>query len=318
MLNREELENRKREVEDRYGAWISHNLQLRDDLYTIRRGVAGGNEARVRRVLQLVADLAHEPIERLRVLDLGAFEGLFAVELARRGATVVAVEGREASLEKMRLAKEALELENLEVRLEDVRTLDPQRHGKFDVLLCLGLLYHLDAPDVFQLLEHMRDLCNDLVIIETNVAPYPSERREHRGRQYWGLAVPEPPPDTPPLSRDALWSSIGNPKSFWLTRASLCNVLADMGYSSVLNCHLPPLLEERANRATFAAFTRARVPILSVPELNDQAWERLHEPPIPLHIGLQRFPAYRWISALVPQRAKELAARIASRLTWPR
>jgi 2-polyprenyl-3-methyl-5-hydroxy-6-metoxy-1,4-benzoquinol methylase len=87
-VDRDELENRKREVERRYGAWISHNLQLQDDLYTIQRGVAGGNEARVRRVVQLVADLAHEPIERLRVLDLGAFEGLFAVELARQGATV--------------------------------------------------------------------------------------------------------------------------------------------------------------------------------------------------------------------------------------
>jgi len=29
---------------------------------------------------------------------------------------------------------------------------------------------------------------------------------------------------------------------------------------------------------------------------------------------LRRYPAYRWISALVPQRAKDLAARIASRL----
>jgi hypothetical protein len=130
-VDRDELENRKREVERRYGAWISHNLQLQDDLYTIQRGVAGGNEARVRRVVQLVADLAHGPIEKLRVLDLGAFEGLFAVELARQGATVVAIEGRDASLEKMRLAKEALELENLEVRLEDVRALDPQRHGAF-------------------------------------------------------------------------------------------------------------------------------------------------------------------------------------------
>lgn len=112
--------------------------QLQDDLYTIQRGVAGGNEARVRRVVQLVADLAHGPIERLRVLDLGAFEGLFAVELARQGATVVAIEGREASLEKMRLAKEALELENLELRLEDVRGLDPQRHGAFDVVSLPG------------------------------------------------------------------------------------------------------------------------------------------------------------------------------------
>lgn len=63
-MDRDELENRKREVERRYGAWISHNLQLQDDLYTIQRGVAGGNEARVRRVVQLVADLAHGPIRR--------------------------------------------------------------------------------------------------------------------------------------------------------------------------------------------------------------------------------------------------------------
>jgi SAM-dependent methyltransferase len=313
-VDRDELENRKREVERRYGAWISHNLQLQDDLYTIQRGVAGGNEARVRRVVQLVADLAHGPIETLRVLDLGAFEGLFAVELARQGATVVAIEGREASLEKMRLAKDALELENLELRLEDVRALDPQRHGAFDVVLCLGLLYHLDAPDVFQLLERMRDLCRDLVIIETRVAPYPSERREHRGRQYLGMPFPEPPPDTPPLSSDALWSSIGNPMSFQLTRASLCDALADVGYSSVLQCLQPPLVEERPNRATFAAFTRARVPIMSVPELNDQAWDRLRQPSVPLHIALRRHPAYRWISALVPQRAKDLAARIGSRL----
>jgi hypothetical protein len=103
-------------------------------------------------------------------------------------------------------------------------------------VLCLGLLYHLDAPDVFQLLERMRDLCRDLVIIQTRVAPYPSERREHRGRQYLGMPFPEPPPDTPRLSSDALCSSIGNPLSFQLTRASLCDAFADVGYSSVLQC----------------------------------------------------------------------------------
>jgi 2-polyprenyl-3-methyl-5-hydroxy-6-metoxy-1,4-benzoquinol methylase len=108
-VDREEIQIRKREIEARFGAWVSHNLQLHHDLYTIRPGVEGGNEARLRRVLQLIADLAHAPIEQLRVLDLGAFEGLFAVELARRGAGVMAIEGREANLEKMRLAKDAWE-----------------------------------------------------------------------------------------------------------------------------------------------------------------------------------------------------------------
>jgi SAM-dependent methyltransferase len=309
-----EIDARKREIEARYGPWTAHNLQLQDDLYTIRPGVAGGNEARVRRVLQLVADLAHGPIERLRILDLGALEGLFAVELARRGASVVALEGREANLEKMRLAREAVGLEHLELRHEDVRTLDPARHGEFDVVLCLGLLYHLDASDVFLLLERMRDVCRDLVIIETRISPYPRDQYHHKNRQYWGVVTAEPPPDTPPHSQAALWSSIGNPRSFELTRASLCNALADAGYSSVLQCHLPPLKEERAVRATFAAFARPRVPILSVPELNEHAWERLPEPAIPLHLVLRRLAAYRWLSGLVPQPARRLAGWIRARL----
>jgi 2-polyprenyl-3-methyl-5-hydroxy-6-metoxy-1,4-benzoquinol methylase len=314
QVDKLEIAARKREIEARYGPWTAHNLQLQDDLYTIRPGVAGGNEARVRRVLQLVADLAHGPIERLRILDLGALEGLFAVELARRGASVVALEGREANLEKMRLAKEALGLEHLELRQEDVRTLDPARHGEFDVVLCLGLLYHLDAPDIFLLFERMHEVCRDLVIIETRITPYPSAQYQHNGRPYWGVVTAEPPPDTPPHSRDALWSSIGNPYSFELTRASLCNALADVGYSSVLQCHLPPK-EEGTVRATFAAFARPRVPILSVPELNEHAWERLSEPAIPLGLALRRLAAYRWLKGLVPQPARRLARRIGARLT---
>jgi 2-polyprenyl-3-methyl-5-hydroxy-6-metoxy-1,4-benzoquinol methylase len=314
QVDKLEVAARKQEIETRYGPWTAHNLQLQDDLYTIRPGVAGGNEARVRRVLQLVADLAHGPIERLRILDLGALEGLFAVELARQGASVVAVEGREANLEKMRLAKEALKLEHLELRHEDVRALDPARHGEFDVVLCLGLLYHLDAPDIFLLLERIHEVCRDLVIIETRISPYPSAQYQHNGRRYWGVVTAEPPPDTPPHSRDALWSSIGNPRSFELTRASLCNALADVGYSSVLQCHLPPHMEERAVRATFAAFARSRVPILSVPELNDHPWERLPEPDIPLRLVLQRLAAYRWLSRLVPQPPRRLVGRIRARL----
>ncbi len=240
-MNKEEIQTRKREIEARFGAWISHNLQIHDDLYTIQQGVAGGNESRLRRIVQLVSDLAGAPIEQLRILHLGAFEGLFAVELARRGATVTAIEGREASLEKMRLAKNAWGLQNLELRLEDVRDLHPEKHGEFDVVLCLGLLYHLDAPDIFRLLETMKQLCKDLTIIETRVALEPEVAADHNGRRYWGLVTSEPPPDTPPLSQDALWSSIGNRQSYELTRSSLCNALADVGYSSVLECHLPRL-----------------------------------------------------------------------------
>jgi hypothetical protein len=101
----------KREVEDRYGPWTQHNIQLRDDLYTIRPGLVGGIEMRLQQIVQVVPDVAQAPIDQLRVLDLGALEGLFALEFARRGATVVAIEGREANLEMIRFAKEVLGLD---------------------------------------------------------------------------------------------------------------------------------------------------------------------------------------------------------------
>jgi 2-polyprenyl-3-methyl-5-hydroxy-6-metoxy-1,4-benzoquinol methylase len=107
---------RKRKVEERYGPWTAHNIRLCDDLYTIDAGVLGGSEVRLQQVVQIVADVGHAPIEQLRVLDLGALEGLFALEFARRGARVVAIGGREANLEKIRFAKEVLELDRLELR----------------------------------------------------------------------------------------------------------------------------------------------------------------------------------------------------------
>jgi hypothetical protein len=151
--------------------------------------------------------------------------------------------------------------------------------------------------------------------IEARVTPFPSVRREHRGERYYGCVVPEPPPDTPPLSTDALWASIGNPHSFELTRASLCNALADAGYSSVLECHLPPLREQRTDRVTLAAFARPREPILSVPVLNEQSRERLPEPSVPSGHALRRRRTWGRLGAVVPRPVKQLARRTLRRPT---
>ena len=156
----------------------------------------------------------------------------------------------------------------------------------------------------------MKELCKGLVIIETRVALEPVDAREHRGRRYWGRVVSEPSPETPPLSQDALWSSIGNRRSFELTRSSLCNALADAGYSSVLECYLPPLLDQRNVRATIAAFARPRVPILSVPALNEQSWERLSEGDRTPRPSKSDGP----LRGVLPAAARRLARRLVARL----
>ena len=175
------------ELEARYGAWTAHNIRLADGVYTLSEAPAG-DEVKLRRVAQIVSDTFAGGIAGLRVLDLACLEGMYALEFARRGAEVVAIEGREANLEKARFAARALGLE-VDFRLGDVRELTRQDHGQFDVVLCLGILYHLDAPDVFRLLERMAEVCRRALVIDTSVAARGNEERSHSGQSYRGTTL---------------------------------------------------------------------------------------------------------------------------------
>lgn len=86
------------------------------------------------------------------VLDVGCGPGRHALELARRGMSVVGVD---LSPEFLELAREAAAAESLDARFElmDVRDLD--HRDRFDAVICLcqggfGLLGGRDEPDVFR------------------------------------------------------------------------------------------------------------------------------------------------------------------------
>ncbi len=72
-MSREMIEQRRREIIDRYGEWV-YNIQLSDGAYTINSDLIRG-EARLRRVLQVVSDATSKPLDGLRVLDLACLEG---------------------------------------------------------------------------------------------------------------------------------------------------------------------------------------------------------------------------------------------------
>src|SRR5436190_9533557 len=106
----EVIEQQKRDLIARFGRWTAHNIELGCNLYTMHAGIAG-DEIKLRRVIQIISDVVGKAFESLRVLDLACLEGLYAVELARRGATVTAIEGREANLAKVQFVKDVLALD---------------------------------------------------------------------------------------------------------------------------------------------------------------------------------------------------------------
>lgn len=101
----------------------------------------------------------------LRVLDLGARDGYFSFELERRGAEVVAVDYVPADQTGFATVAEIL---GSQVRYQqaNIYSLDPAAIGTFDIVLFLGLLYHL--PDPLRAIEIVRSLCHGQLCLETH------------------------------------------------------------------------------------------------------------------------------------------------------
>jgi SAM-dependent methyltransferase len=181
--------------------------------------VAPGEPERVAGVLELIR--ARADIPGLRVLDLACRTGAFSTALANAGAEVLGIEGRPENFNRIPSSSGA------RFELGDVRDLSVARHGTHDVTLCLGILYHLDAEDALRLLAAMRQVTTGFAIIDTHVG-VPATIVEVAGREYLGHWYGEPP---------GLWSSIGNPRSFWFTPESLDAAVYAAGWATIE--HLP-------------------------------------------------------------------------------
>jgi tRNA (mo5U34)-methyltransferase len=145
-----------------------------------------------------------ESLSGLSVLDVGAWDGFFSFECERRGAArVLATDyyswhgpgwGSKAGFE---LARQALgsRVEDLDV---DVMDLSPHRVGTFDLVLFLGVLYHLRHP--LLALERVASVTHGTLILETvidlvglerpAVAFYPDRELNNDPTNWWG---PNPP-----------------------------------------------------------------------------------------------------------------------------
>jgi tRNA (mo5U34)-methyltransferase len=136
------------------------------------------------------------------VLDVGAWDGFYSFEAAKRGAARVLAtdsfvwQGRWQQTGFL-LAREALGVEDVvEDRFIDVMDLSPEALGEtFDVVLFLGVLYHLRDP--ITALERVASVCRGLLVLETetalNLLPFPAARlwagRELKGddTNWWSM-----------------------------------------------------------------------------------------------------------------------------------
>ena len=106
-------------------------------------------------------------------------------------ARVVGVNVRKGHIEKCLLAKAALQLDNLELRMGDVREVLDEPGVRFDAVLCSGLLYHFNAPDVFEVMKKICDATTRLAIFDTHISLKPTLTVEYKGKAYRGHSFAE-------------------------------------------------------------------------------------------------------------------------------
>lgn len=225
----------------RAAQWTGHNIPITADESTLGPGpeLIGEN----RRTIAIKSLIRRFFDRRVSVLDLGALEGGLSFEMAREGWDATGVEGRAQNFHKALLIEQYYALPNLRFIPKDVKELS-SADGTFDVILCCGLLYHLDEP-----IAHLRQLASmlhddGLLFLDTHVAPDEEALRygthEHAlsppvtftesGHDYEGRLWNEPEEGD---LRERMWSAISNDRSMWLTRRSLIRALYHSGFASI-------------------------------------------------------------------------------------
>jgi tRNA (mo5U34)-methyltransferase len=147
---------RVRELVDAYPHWY-HRIEVAPGLVT--PGI--NDSSRSLEALHLTEDL-----RGVTVLDIGTRDGFFAFESERRGADVLAVDYLPATATGFSIAAQLLG-SRVRYLQENIYNLRPEAIGTFDVVLMLGLLYHL--PDLLRAFSTVRTLCRSELYLESHV-----------------------------------------------------------------------------------------------------------------------------------------------------
>ena len=297
------IREQKAAIEAQFGPWTAENIHLGYGIDTSPKPARP--HLLLRRVIQTIADLSLKPWDRLRILDLGSLEGVYALEFASHGAQVVGIEGRESNNAHSRFAAEALGLSNIEFVTDDVRNLCQEKYGRFDVVFCSGILYHLPGTDACRFLSSIAQVCKRLTIIDTHVGLRADASISWEGRSYQGFVFKEPhsPDDTAAVKANRKWASLDNETSFWFTKPSLLNLLRNVGFTGAFEVLNPNSSAIFSDRLTFAATIGERQVATISPEL-----ARTSEPDWPEHSTVAPHPAQAMIP---PPKSRPLWRRIA-------
>lgn len=123
------------------------------------------NRARGDIVSQLLPEIRKQ-CNLQTAIDIGCGLGYFSQLLKSLGFHVTAVDGRQQNVDEAQRRNQDIRV--LQVDAEDPRMISL---GKFDLVFCFGLLYHLENP--MSVIRQLKEMTGNLLLVEAVV--YPSD-----------------------------------------------------------------------------------------------------------------------------------------------
>lgn len=171
-----------------------HSIPLKDGLVT------PGRDDSISKLKQVCLP---EDLSGKSVLDIGAWDGFFSFQAEKNGAERVLATDHFCwsgpgwgTNEGFKFAREILgsKVEDLDI---DAMDISPESVGEFDVVMFLGVLYHLQDPMAG--LRVAASVCKELLIIETlmddlhrwkpSMVYFPSDSYNKDSTNYWAPNV---------------------------------------------------------------------------------------------------------------------------------
>lgn len=140
--------------------------------------VVGIHDTRLAMTETVVTQHFGERVQELTCLDIGCHQGYYSIAMARRGWSVTGVDAREENLNSARFASHASGFPAIDYHCGRVETLARDEGREYDLVLFLGVLYHVEDP--MCCLRQVAHVTRQMCVIETQVID------EVEGFSEWG------------------------------------------------------------------------------------------------------------------------------------
>lgn len=163
------------------GPWF-HNLDLKGVSTAPSHFLGDYPQVKWRRFSGVIPDNLHGKT----VLDIGCNAGFYAMEMKRRGAERVL--GLDTDEEYLEQAKFAADVNGLKIEFRKMSTYDVGQLGeKFDLVIFMGVLYHLRHPLLALDLIH-EHVARDLLLFQSMLRGFDQVDTVERNYDFWSTS----------------------------------------------------------------------------------------------------------------------------------